>query len=178
MKKIVLALSIVLLFALSARAAEMKIGYVDLNKALNESEEGKKAVKTLEDLFKSKQSVVDEKRTEFNKLNEELQKQSSVLSQDAMKGKIEERDKLGREFQRMIKDAEDEVNKKRADFMDRILKDLSDIIRKTGQEEGYTVIFEKGESGIMYSPETLDITDKVIKKYNETPKAEKKTDKQ
>jgi outer membrane protein len=167
-----------LLCALSAHAAEMKIGYVDLNKALNESEEGKKAVKILEDLFKSKQAVLDEKRMELNKLNEELQKQSSILNQDVMKGKQEERDKLGREFQRMVKDAEDEVEKKRADFMDRILKDLTEIIKKTGADEGYTIIFERVQSGIMYIPEKLDLTDKVIKKYNEASKTEKKTDKQ
>jgi outer membrane protein len=177
MKKIVLAFSIFLLCALSAHAAEMKIGYVDLNKALNESEEGKKAVKTLEEIFKSKQAVLDEKRMELNKLNEELQKQSSVLNQDVLKGKVEERDKLGRDYQRMVKDAEDEVEKKRTDFMDRILKDLSEIIKKTGEEDGYTVIFEKVQSGIMYIPEKFDVTDKIIKKYNEASKAEKKTDK-
>ncbi len=46
MKKIIF-LTIITLFAFNAQAADMKIGYVDLNRALNESDEGKKAVKTL-----------------------------------------------------------------------------------------------------------------------------------
>ncbi|RJQ50279.1 MAG: OmpH family outer membrane protein [Nitrospiraceae bacterium] len=171
MKKIILLCTVVLLCTVSVHAAEVKLGYVDLNKALNESEEGKKAVKTLEELFKSKQAVIEDKRKELGKLNEELQKQSSILTQDAIKEKQEERDRLGRDFQRIVKDSEEEVEKKRADFMDRILKDLAEIIRKTGEEEGYTAIFEKAQGGIMFIQEKLDLTDKIIKKYNEASKA-------
>lgn len=177
MKKIIFAISAVLLFAMGAYAADMKIGYVDLNRALNESDEGKKAVKTLEEIFKSKKTMIDDKQVELNKLNEELQKQSSILNQEAMKAKQEERDKLGRDFQRLVKDAEDDVEKKRADFMERILGNLAEIINKTGEEEGYTAIFEKVQSGVMYMPEKLDLTEKIIKKYNDASKAEKKTDK-
>jgi len=181
MKKILIMFTAAFFFALSAQAAEMKIGYVDLNKALNESDEGKKAVKSLEELFRAKQAVVEEKRTELSKLNEDLQKQSSILNQDTIKEKQDERDRLGRDFQRMVKDAEEEVEKKRSAFMERILKDLSEIVSKTGEEEGYTAIFERVQGGIIYMPENLDITDTVIKKYNEASKrdskAEKKTEK-
>jgi Skp family chaperone for outer membrane proteins len=54
MKKI-LFLIIISLFALNAQAAELttKIGYVDLNKALNESTEGQKAKEELQELVKS-----------------------------------------------------------------------------------------------------------------------------
>lgn len=167
MKKYVMMLVAVMLFSLSAHAAEVKMGYVDLNKALNESEEGKKAVKVLEDLFKSKQTVIDEKFKEFNKLGEEIQKQSSILNQDALKAKQEERERVGRDLQRMKKDAEDEIEKKRSDFMDKIIKEIAEVVRKTGAEEGYTAIFEKVQSGLMYMPESQDLTEKIIKRYNE-----------
>jgi outer membrane protein len=176
MKKIVFTVFtvIVLLFAFGAQAADLKIGYVDLNKALNESEAGKKAVKNLEEIFRAKQSVVEERQKEIRKLDEELAKQASILNPDSLKEKREEFEKLKRDFQRMIKDSEDEVEKKRTDFMDRIIKDLAELIRKTGEEEGYTMILEKAQSGVLYSPEKLDLTDKIIKKYNEASKSEKK----
>ncbi|MBI5739230.1 MAG: OmpH family outer membrane protein [Nitrospirae bacterium] len=177
MKKILMIFAAVLLFALGAQAAEVKIGYVDLNKALNESDEGKKAVKTLEELFKTKQTVIEEKRMELTKLTEDLQKQSSILNQDAIKEKQDERERLGRDFQRMVKDAEEEVDKKRSAFMERILKDLSEIVNKTGEEEGYTAIFERVQGGIIYMPEKLDITVSIIKKYNEASKGDTKTEK-
>lgn len=176
-KAVFIMIGLLFLFAFSAQAADMKIGYVDLNKALNESDAGKKAVKTLEEMFKAKQVVIDEKQQELRKLEEELAKQASILNPDALKGKREDFERLKRDFQRMIKDSEEEVEKKRADFMDRIIKELGEIIRKTGEEEGYAVIFEKNEAGMIYSSEKMDLTDKIIKKYNEASKAEKKSDK-
>ncbi|MBI5057495.1 MAG: OmpH family outer membrane protein [Nitrospirae bacterium] len=172
MKKIFLMI-FALLFAVvcSAQAAETKVGYVDLNKALNESEEGKKAVKLLEEFFKSKQSVIEDKRKEIARLDEEMAKQSSILNPDAIKSKREERDRIARDFQRTVKDSEDELEKKRADFMERIVKDLSEVVNKIGEEEGYTVIFDKVQSGIMFIPAKLDLTDKLIKRFNEVSKS-------
>ncbi|MBI4848493.1 MAG: OmpH family outer membrane protein [Nitrospirae bacterium] len=162
-----------LLFAVvcSVQAAETKIGYVDLNKALNESEEGKKAVKVLEDFFKSKQAVLEDKRKEIASLDEEMAKQSSILNPDAVKSKKEERDRIARDFQRMVKDSEDELEKKRADFMERIIKDLNEVVKKIGEEEGYTVIFDRVQSGIMFIPGKLDLTDKLLKRFNEVSKS-------
>jgi outer membrane protein len=176
-RAVLMAVVLLFMFALGAQAADLKIGYVDLNKALNESDAGKKAVKTLEEIFKTKQAVIDEKQKEIRKLDEELAKQTSILNPDALKGKREDFERLKRDFQRMIKDSEEEVEKKRADFMDRIIKELSETIRKTGEEEGYAVILEKNEAGLIYSSEKLDLTDKIVKKYNEASKAEKKSDK-
>lgn len=174
MRKAVLLIIIVLLFAFSVQAADLKIGYVDLNKALNESDEGKKAVKTLEEIFKGKQAVIDEKQKEIRKLDEELAKQASILNPDALKEKREDFERLKRDFQRMIKDSEEEVEKKRADFMDRIIKALGETIKKLGEEEGFTVILEKNEAGIIYAPEKLNLTGNVIKRYNEASGSEKK----
>lgn len=173
-RALLMAVVLLFMFALGAQAADLKIGYVDLNKALNESDAGKKAVKTLEEIFKTKQAVIDEKQKEMRKLDEELAKQTSILNPDALKGKREDFEKLKKDFQRMIKDSEEEVEKKRADFMDRIVKELSETIRKTGEEEGYAMILEKNEAGLIYSSEKLDLTDKIVKKYNEAMKSEKK----
>jgi outer membrane protein len=169
-----MAVALFFVFALRVQAADMKIGYVDLNKALNESDAGKKAVKALEEIFKAKQAVIDEKQQELRKLEEELAKQASILNPDALKGKRDDFEKLKKEFQRMIKDSEEEVEKKRADYMDRIIKELGQTIRKIGEEEGYAVIFEKNEAGMIYSSEKMDLTDKIINKYNEASKVEKK----
>jgi outer membrane protein len=176
-RAVFIAVVLLFMFAFGSQAADMKIGYVDLNKALNESDAGKKAVKTLEEIFKAKQAVIDEKQKEIRKLDEELAKQTSILNPDALKGKREDFERLKRDFQRMIKDSEEEVEKKRADFMDRIIKELSETIRKTGEEEGYAVILEKNEAGLIYSSEKLDLTDKIVKKFNEASKVEKKSDK-
>jgi len=177
-RAVFMAVALFFMFTLGAKAADLKIAYVDLNKALNESDEGKKAVKALEEMVRVKKTAIDEQQQGLRKLEEELAKQESILNPDALKVKRDDFERLKRDFQRMIKDSEDEVEKKRTDFMDRIVKEITAMIRKTGEEEGYSVIFERNEAGMIYSSGKLDLTDKIIKKYNEASKAEKKSDKQ
>lgn len=173
MKKLIFIALILFSWSLSAHAADLKIGYVDLNKALNESESGKKAKKILEDMINSKQSVIAKKEDEIKTLKEEFDKQSSVLTPEAVKEKQEQLNKLMREGQRMVNDFQEEIKKKETELTQEIQKDLIDLVNKLGKDEGYTFIFEKGTSGMIYSQKELDITDKVIKKYNETSSTKK-----
>lgn len=170
MKKITILTTLLVFLAGAVYAAEIKLGYVDLNKALNESNEGKKAVKDLEDMVKEKRKVIAEKEKAIKAMDEEIAKQSSVLNPDAIKEKQEKRDQLMKEYQRMIKDSEDEVRKKQTDYKDSILKKIAQVVNDMGKEDGYTIIFERIESGILYMPEALDVTDKVIDKFNSSSK--------
>jgi len=165
MKKLVL-LTLVTFFAVNAYAAEFKIGYVDLNKALNESAKGKTAVTVLEDMVKEKQSFIIEKEKELKTLDDEIAKQASILNPDAIREKQAKREKLMRDYQRMVKDSQDEVQQKRNDFMEAIIKDLRETVVRIGKEKGYTIIFERVASGILYIPEEVDLTDTLIDEFN------------
>lgn len=169
MKKTIL-ITILALFAFNAYASDLKLGHVDLNKALNSSDAGKKAVKILEDMVRAKQTFIDQKGEEIKDLDEELVKQSSVLNPEALKEKREVREKLMREYQRMVKDSQQDIQKKQADLMENIIKELKNVVRMIGKEEGYLVVFERSESGIIYIPENVDLTDKLIKRFNEISK--------
>ncbi len=158
-----------------AHAADViKIGYVDLKVALNESDAGKKAKIELESTIKTKQSVIDEKGKAIDKLKAELEKQASVLSAEAKKTKEDEIERLVRDYQRLVQDSQNEIKKKESDVTGAILKELRDIIDKIGQEEGYSLILENVEGIILYSKKDLDITDKVIKNYNDFKAKQKK----
>lgn len=169
MKKYILT-TVLVLFAFCAHAAEKKIGYVDLNRALNESEAGKSAVVKLEEMVKSKQGIIEYEGDKIKKIEEELTKQASVLTPEAVKEKKDEREKLLRNYQRMVKDSQEEVQKKQAEFMDEIVKELRKIVLEIGEAEGYTVILEKAESGVLYVAPAIDMTDSLIKKFNDASK--------
>jgi outer membrane protein len=169
MKKLVFVVAILgLLTGRLAYAEDIKIGVVDLIKALNESESGKKAKTELEGLIKSKQATLDEKSKNIEKMKGELEKQASILSAEARKAKEDELERMIREYQRMVADSQGEVKKKENDYTAGIVKELRVIIEKIGKDEGYTVILEKAEGIVLFSKENLDITDTVIKKYNES----------
>lgn len=155
-------------------ADTIKIGFVDLVRALNESESGKKAKADLEFLIKSKQGAIDEKGKAIEKGKNDLEKQASVLSQDARKSKEEDLERLIREYQRLVADSQGEVKKKESELTGEILKDIRAIIQKMGQDEAYTIILENAEGQILYSRKDIDLTDAVIKKHNEAKAKSKK----
>ena len=159
----------------SALGADVvKIGYVDLRVALNESDAGKKAKIELESLIKTKQSSIEEKGKAIEKLKADFEKQASVLSADARKSKEEEIERLVRDYQRLVQDSQNDVKKREGDITGSILKELRDVVQKIGQEEGYSVILENVEGIILYSRKDLDITEKVIKNYNDWKAKQKK----
>ncbi len=167
MKKYLLTLAL-MVFAVSAYGAEIKIAYVDLNKALNESNSGKNAVGMLEEMVKSKQGAISDIGEKIKVLEDELSKQASILTPESVKTKKNEREVLLRDYQRMVKDSQDEVQKKQAEFMDVIVNDIREVVIKLGREGNYTVIFEKAESGMLYYSSEIDITDQVISSFNKS----------
>ena len=152
----------------------VKIGYVDLRVALNESEAGKKAKIELESLIKTKQSSIEDKGKTIEKLKADFEKQASVLSADARKGKEEEIERLMRDYQRLVQDSQNDVKKKEGEVTGSILKELRDVVEKIGQEEGYSLILENVEGIILFSRKDLDITERVIKNYNDWKAKQKK----
>jgi outer membrane protein len=167
MRKLILVAALIFVLPLSSLAADYaKFGSIDLQKVLNESEAGKKAKSGLEALIKSKESTIKEKGEAIEKLKGELEKQSSVLSAEAKKKKEDELEKLVREYQRIIQDSQAEVKKKEGELTDTIIKEIREAIEKIGKEEGYVLIIERGM--VLYSNKGIDITDRVMKEYNES----------
>lgn len=175
MKKIVcLMIFLILVSVHSASAENIKIGFVDLIKALNESDSGKKAKADLEYIIKSKQSNLDEKGKAIEKLKADLEKQSSVLSADARKTKEEELERLVRDYQRLVSDSQNEVKKKESVYTQEIVKEIRLIVEKIGQEGSYLMIIENAEGIILFSKKENDLTETVLKRYNESKAKSKK----
>ena len=176
MRRIVLLLIFIMLSVPASLYAldTIKIGCIDFQKVLNESDAGKKAKSDLESLVKSKQTVIDEKGKVVEKLKADLEKQSSVLSAEAKKSKEEELEKMLREYQRLVQDSQTEVKKKELELTNEIIKDIRQIVEKMGEEEGYTLIIEKTGGLVLYSKKDIDITDIVIKKYSQLKSKPKK----
>ncbi len=173
MKKTIF-LTIVLLFAFNAQAAELKIGYVNMNRALNECDQAKEARKTLENMIKTNEALLTKKLDEINKLEEETIKQVSILTPEALREKQFQIKKLKREYRRMKEDSDFETQNKQEELTREIASDLKILVKKIAEKENYSAIFEAAEgSGLLYMPKKLDLTDTVIKMYNETSKTNK-----
>ena len=75
---------------LAARAADIKLGYVDLQRALEEIDEGKAAKAQLKKDFDEKQKQLDQRTDEVKRLDADFQKQAMVMAPDAKAAKAAE----------------------------------------------------------------------------------------
>ena len=98
----------------------------------------------------------------------------SKTYENAKKAKEDEIERLVRDYQRMVQDSQAEVKKKETELTGSIVKELREIVEKVAQEEGYSIILENVEGIILYSKKELDITEKVVKRYNESKVKQKK----
>jgi len=162
----VAAFGFVIAMSSASFAADIKIGYVDFARVQQESKAGKQAYKSIEKMFNDKQSQLDQRQKEIEKLMGELEKQSSLLSEDVKRQKEDKLQKDYKELQRFKADSEDELNKKKSEMAKQMYGEVAAIINKYGKQEGYTLILEK--SMVLFAPEGVDVTDKVIKSYDET----------
>ena len=158
----------VLLFSAIARpvrAEDMKIGYVDLRRALYETEDGRKARANLKKVFDQKQKELDEKQEEIKKAVEDLQKKKSLLPADTVRQKEGElQESIAKVQQTYMRHQQDLAGKEEA-VTAPIVERLQRIIGKIAQGENFTMILDKG-AGVVYAKPHLDLTNELIRRYN------------
>lgn len=147
--------------------AQVRIAVVDLQRALNETEDGRRAKAQLKRLFKRRQDELDKKQNELKKMKEDIEKQKNVLSRDALQKRLEEYQKAFVELQTTYVEYQRELASKEAQLTKSILERMQEILRNIGQREGYQLILERNEGGVMWVPSNLDLTDQVIQQYNQ-----------
>jgi len=150
----------------SVWASDLKVAYVDIQKAVNECNAGKDAKKVItKDVEKFQRLIVD-KQKELQTMKESLEKQAPMLTPDARTTREKEYQNKLREFQRWGEDSQNEINQKRMEMERNISIGLQKVIQKVGADEGYTLILERNENIVLYVSKALDITDRVIKAYD------------
>lgn len=155
--------------ASSVFAAEVKLGYIDMQRALNTSESGREAKEQLAARVKKYQDEINVKQEEIKKLKEDLEKQGMLLSEAARGAKEKDYQQRLKEFQRFTKDAQDELQGKDEEYTRKILEGMEKIIQEFGRKNGYTFIFVKSE-GMIFVNDKVDVTEEVLKQFNASRK--------
>ncbi len=148
----------------AAQAA--KIGFVDIQKALEECNVGKKAKEELQDMVEKKQVEIDRLGAEIENLQKVLEEQV-MLSAEKKKEKENAINEKMEIYQKLALSAKKEISRKESDLTEPLIKKIRDIIDKIGQEKGYSLILEKSYSSVLYGSQEIDLTSSVIKELNE-----------
>jgi outer membrane protein len=153
-----------------AHAVEMKIGYVNIQKALNESKAGKEAKVVLESEYLKFQNEFAQRQGELQALQDTLQRQGLMLSEKARKEREMEYQNKLKEFKRWGEDKQGELKQKERELTKAALKDLQEVVIKLGEEEKFTIILAMNEAGILFASKEIDLTDRVIQILNSANK--------
>jgi outer membrane protein len=153
-------------FAPAAKAQQMKIAVVDMQRALNETEDGRKAKAQLKKVFEERQKTLDKQQNDLKTMKESLEKQRDVLARDVLAKKFEEYQKAFGELQTTYMEFQRELQSKEGELTKEIIERMQRIMRRVGQTDGYSLIVERSEGGVVYVPINYDLTDLLIQRYN------------
>lgn len=166
LKSVLFAITAVLLFSLPAFADAVKIAYVDLEKAINETEEGKAEYSKLKSDFDQKQTQLDERAEKLKKMQAEFEQSSLMVTGDAKMKKMQELQKELMDAQQLAAKLQKELFQKELEVKDKLLAKMVKIIEDISKREKYTLVLEKKEAGVLYSQSGDDITNEVIRLFN------------
>jgi len=138
-----------------------KIGVVDVVKVTNESMAGKKANAELQALVTAKRAVVKDKADAIDKLKTDLKNGPD----STRKAKEDELKRANAEYKKFVAAADAEVQKKAAELKNKLLGQIKKVLETIGQEEKFLLIHTNENAP--YFNKNIDISDKVINKYNE-----------
>jgi outer membrane protein len=149
-----------------AAGGTLRIAVIDTEKILLSSVAGKKAVADLKKLQDQREKELVARAAELKDLQAKIQDGRLSLAQDKLAdlGKQAEEKEIA--LKRAQDDATRELNKKRDDMLAEIDGRVMPVINQVGKELGYTMIFRKFESGLIYADDTVDITNAVIQRMD------------
>ncbi len=144
-----------------------RIAYIDVQRVLARSAAGVAAREQLEREKAAMQKEMDGRRVELEKLREELEKKGALLTADARRDKQEQFERKRRDAARLADDFQKELEKKEAVLLQKVLQDVSGIIDRVGKEKNYYMIVEKRGAGVIYAASEADLTEEVIRAYDQ-----------
>lgn len=173
-KKLSLVLMLMSASGLQADESSFKMGVVDFQQALNSVEEGKTAKANIEKELEKRRKLIEDRKKEMAKLEKELsefQQQASSIQLSPKKMEegrnlqqnfLEKRD----EYLQFVQKTEAEMRQKEMEATQKILNRLRDMVVNFGRKDGYRLVLEKNESGLIYASNYTDLTEKLIQEYN------------
>jgi outer membrane protein len=168
MKKLLISVAVAALAApMFAQTAPARVAVIDVQRVLANSAAGKTAsdkLKKMQDDRVAKAKAMDD---EIQKLDSDINTKKLSLSEDKLTEMQKQLSDKKIAAQRFAQDAEREMGEARDRELLALENKIKPVIDQIGKEQGLAAIFNKFESGLVYASEAIDITDTVIKRFND-----------
>ena len=143
---------------------KIKIGFIDIQRVIQESQAGKRAKERFQAQVKKAESDIMKERQDLDRLKSDLEKKGPLMKEEERRNMESDFQKRSVALQRSMSDYQAELQQKNNQLMADILKDLEAIVNEVGKADKFTLILERSQ--ILYSDQGIDITSKVIETYN------------
>jgi len=164
---VLLALAALLVWGTAAQDEPVKIGVVDIEQAISSTDEGKAA---REEFARKQREAAEQMQPlmdRYKGVEEELKAKKFVLSEEALFQKQLDLAEMRNLIQNKGKELEGQLQLDQKRLEGPLTAKLVEIITDVGKTQGFTLILRRGTPGVLYTREALDVTDLVIKRYNQ-----------
>jgi len=148
--------------------ANMRIGVINVERLVQESALGKEAFGRVKKLNDSKKDEADKLSKELRDMEQKLADQGSALADDKREALQKTYQEKAIAFKRFQDDANRDLETAQKKELGELEKRVFPIINQVGKERGFTLIFNKFQSGLVFADDSVDITDEVLKVFNTT----------
>lgn len=159
-------LAVALVLVMAGTSAAQKIGFINMRAIISQSEAGKKAEAEFKKTVEKKKAEISRKEEELKKLKDELEKQKSVLTAEAFREKEASYQVKFRDYQRMVQDANEELQKKEQAVTSTMIPEILKIVEKVGKDGNFDAILDLNNPVVVYHDKADNLTKKVIEEYN------------
>jgi outer membrane protein len=164
---VLLALGALLAWGTAAQDEPIKIGIVDIDQAISSTDEGKAAREEFARKQREAEQQMQPLMDRYKGVEEELKAKKFVLSEEALFQKQLDLAEMRNLIQNKVKELEGQLQVDQKRLEGPLTTKLVDIITDVGKTQGFTLILRRGTPGVLYTREALDVTDLIIKRYNQ-----------
>jgi outer membrane protein len=148
---------------------KVKIGFIDVQRAISESQAGKRAKERFQAQVKKAEGDLLKEKSEIERLKTDLDKKGPLLKDEEKRNLEADLQRRYVNYQRGMQDQQQDLRQKEGEMTGDILKELEKIVNEVGKAEKFTLILERSQ--ILYSDQGIDITNRVIEAFNARSKS-------
>jgi outer membrane protein len=145
--------------------AESKVGFINLQRLVNESRMGQAARADIRRLRSDREAAINRKLQEVNDLRRLLNEQGSRMALQERRDRTADLQRVSKEYQRMLADAKEEIVREDRQLVADILSKADRVLKEIARQGGYTLII-KDPNAIGYLDPSVDITNEVVEELN------------
>ncbi|MDX2180763.1 MAG: OmpH family outer membrane protein [Bryobacteraceae bacterium] len=144
--------------------AQVKLGIVDLQKAILGTAEIKKAQSDLEAKFKPRQDAAAKLDRELQSIQQQLQTMAGKLTPQAEADLQAQGARKQRDLQRLTEDLQADVDRERNDILQKAGRQMTEVLKKLAESKGLDVVLDRATT--LYAKDALEVTTDAIAAYD------------